>query len=489
MAVLDVRDRDAFAAWRLDPGPGGRLVNLPLAELEADPAAAAERVAGARLVRVICSAGNTSRAAAGILAGLGLEVASVHTGMIGWSRVLASDEVAVPGPARVVQFRRQARGCLSYLVECGGLAVVVDPAPGYRSLSGRGRPAGGPHRRRGGYARARRPPVGRARAGRAGRARRCTCRARRFGAGSATRSGSPRSRTGSCWSWPRADSASRTQPSTLFADCAYLHACSISRSARVAEPQSISSELSRLVGLYSLTWSQFYYTVPTMPGDVLASFTALHSLHIELHLNDMHLLPPTITSLAGYFPGHVDTCTAGFLAMLRLPLVKLVFNSPHSYTDIGDTHIPQRLRVIYRHCVASARAVSHHGCLCVRSHNSPNWRLAAFRLKLHDCQHSHDSPYSDCIKLRCRRASGLAVSRASLIWHSRSHSNRVNRAWCLCFVARTRAASRDTFIDVVFTRQYTDLRRTSASSLVSLTDLDVSFCNLDTQRMTVIRPR
>lgn len=130
MAVLDVRDRDAFAAWRLDPGPGGRLVNLPLAELEADPTAAAERVAGARRVRVICSAGNTSRAAAGILAGLGLDVASVRTGMIGWSRVLASDEVAVPGPARVVQFRRQARGCLSYLVECGGLAAVVDPAPG-----------------------------------------------------------------------------------------------------------------------------------------------------------------------------------------------------------------------------------------------------------------------------------------------------------------------------------------------------------------------
>lgn len=130
VVVLDVRDRDAFTAWQLDPGPAGRLVNLPQAELEADPAAAAERVAGARLVRVICGAGNTSRVAAGILAGIGLEVASVHTGMIGWSRVLVSAEVAVGGPARVVQFRRQARGCLSYLVECGGLAVVVDPAPG-----------------------------------------------------------------------------------------------------------------------------------------------------------------------------------------------------------------------------------------------------------------------------------------------------------------------------------------------------------------------
>lgn len=50
--------------------------------------------------------------------------------MIAWSRLLAHDEVPMPGPARVVQFRREARGCLSYLVSSGGLAIVVDPAPG-----------------------------------------------------------------------------------------------------------------------------------------------------------------------------------------------------------------------------------------------------------------------------------------------------------------------------------------------------------------------
>ena len=50
--------------------------------------------------------------------------------MIGWSRVLRAAEVPVDAPFTVVQLRREARGCLSYLVISGGEALVVDPAPG-----------------------------------------------------------------------------------------------------------------------------------------------------------------------------------------------------------------------------------------------------------------------------------------------------------------------------------------------------------------------
>ena len=45
------------------------------------------------------------------------------------------------------------------------------------------------------------------------------------------------------------------------------------------------------------------------------------------------------------FLGTSDTCTAGFLAMLRLPLVKLVFNSPHSYS-ISASMMLNLLRVM-----------------------------------------------------------------------------------------------------------------------------------------------
>lgn len=51
--VVDVRDRDAFAAWHLDPA-NGRLINVPQADLEADPAAVAAGIgsrAGARYLQ------------------------------------------------------------------------------------------------------------------------------------------------------------------------------------------------------------------------------------------------------------------------------------------------------------------------------------------------------------------------------------------------------------------------------------------------------
>ena len=50
--------------------------------------------------------------------------------MIGWSRVLQRDEIPLGGPITVVQFRREARGCLSYLLLAEGEPLVVDPAPG-----------------------------------------------------------------------------------------------------------------------------------------------------------------------------------------------------------------------------------------------------------------------------------------------------------------------------------------------------------------------
>jgi glyoxylase-like metal-dependent hydrolase (beta-lactamase superfamily II)/rhodanese-related sulfurtransferase len=129
VAVIDVRERDAFDSWHLEAGPSASISNVPEHELEADPAAALANVPADVPVRVICNAGVTSRRVARALAALRPGVASVDGGMISWSRVLASDPVPLPGPAQVVQFRREARGCLSYLVAGDGPALVVDPAP------------------------------------------------------------------------------------------------------------------------------------------------------------------------------------------------------------------------------------------------------------------------------------------------------------------------------------------------------------------------
>jgi glyoxylase-like metal-dependent hydrolase (beta-lactamase superfamily II) len=78
---------------------------------------------------VICARGRASAAAAAALATAGIEATNVAGGMVAWSRLLVAQEVPIGTPTTVVQLRREARGCLSYLVVSDGEALVVDPAP------------------------------------------------------------------------------------------------------------------------------------------------------------------------------------------------------------------------------------------------------------------------------------------------------------------------------------------------------------------------
>jgi glyoxylase-like metal-dependent hydrolase (beta-lactamase superfamily II) len=139
LALIDLRDEASFAAWHIDAAPGV-VRNLADAEFSsAIEVVLADIPRDARL-RLICAAGRTSLERVAAVARLRPGAASVRGGMIGWSRVLVHDEVPVAGPAAIIQFRRQARGCLSYLVESDGDALVVDPAPDvepYRVLAER----------------------------------------------------------------------------------------------------------------------------------------------------------------------------------------------------------------------------------------------------------------------------------------------------------------------------------------------------------------
>src|SRR5689334_1287813 len=128
LAVLDVRDPAAFAAWRV-AAPGATVLNLPEDDVHDDVEGALAALPSGRAVRVICNVGNMSLRVAALLTGRAPDVRSVRGGMVGWSRVLQASPIPVGGPVAVTQFRREARGCLSYLLVAGGEALVVDPAP------------------------------------------------------------------------------------------------------------------------------------------------------------------------------------------------------------------------------------------------------------------------------------------------------------------------------------------------------------------------
>ncbi|MEZ5099894.1 MAG: MBL fold metallo-hydrolase [Thermoleophilia bacterium] len=129
IVLVDVRDADAVERWRIETGETPFL-NLPAEALEADPAAARQAIEplGAT-VRVLCNRGRTSLRAAEALATAGLPATSVAGGMIAWGRLLTPAPVEIGTATRVVQLRREARGCLSYVIASDGEALVVDPAP------------------------------------------------------------------------------------------------------------------------------------------------------------------------------------------------------------------------------------------------------------------------------------------------------------------------------------------------------------------------
>ena len=116
--VLDVRTREEHAAWKIPTA-----CNIPVDEL---PGRLAELPRGTEIV-VHCAAGGRSARAAALLVDAGLPVADLAGGMGAWAEVYDTAELAA-GDATIVQVRRRAKGCLSYVVGAGEEAYVVDPS-------------------------------------------------------------------------------------------------------------------------------------------------------------------------------------------------------------------------------------------------------------------------------------------------------------------------------------------------------------------------
>jgi glyoxylase-like metal-dependent hydrolase (beta-lactamase superfamily II) len=128
VTVLDIRREDERADWFI-PGstPAPVYDDVRAGRLEAvdelAPALADQHVV------VVCAAGITAAKAAARLRERGVDAATLEHGMRGWSNASQAVEVPVSGSgATVVQVARLGKGCLSYVVESGGEAVVIDPA-------------------------------------------------------------------------------------------------------------------------------------------------------------------------------------------------------------------------------------------------------------------------------------------------------------------------------------------------------------------------
>ena len=141
--VLDVRNRDEFARWRIEGPRPLEALNVPYFEFIEREDASVRQVTDWRgsepserpndlpneLV-VVCAKGDSSAFVAEVLRGRGVPAVNLDGGMAAWGREAVFQPLPAAGGLRAWQVQRFGRGCLSYVVASAADAVVVDPHRG-----------------------------------------------------------------------------------------------------------------------------------------------------------------------------------------------------------------------------------------------------------------------------------------------------------------------------------------------------------------------
>lgn len=127
-AILDVRNEDEFAVWRIEGRRPIVHLNVPYFAFIDEPEASAARVASAGNPWIaVCAKGDSSAFVAEILRERGTGAVNLVGGMQAWGDLQVPVRVAgADGGFELWQINRYGKGCLSYIVLAGAQAVVVD---------------------------------------------------------------------------------------------------------------------------------------------------------------------------------------------------------------------------------------------------------------------------------------------------------------------------------------------------------------------------
>lgn len=126
--LLDLRNSEEFAQWKVEGKRTFSTVNIPYFEFLEDEAGSMAQLPTDRELTLICAKGGASAYIAELLEQNGFSARHVTGGMQEWS-VLYHFRTVVESPAfSLKQVNRVAKGCLSYVLTSRGEALIVDPA-------------------------------------------------------------------------------------------------------------------------------------------------------------------------------------------------------------------------------------------------------------------------------------------------------------------------------------------------------------------------
>ncbi|HET7616499.1 MAG TPA: MBL fold metallo-hydrolase [Bacillales bacterium] len=129
MFILDVRNESEFNDWRIE-GPNVEVINKPYFELLDGIDPIADQLPESQPILVVCAKEGSSEFVAEMLSEAGFdEVMYMEGGMKSWSEHLELVKIGdLTGGGSLYQFVRIGKGCLSYMIESAGEAVIVDAA-------------------------------------------------------------------------------------------------------------------------------------------------------------------------------------------------------------------------------------------------------------------------------------------------------------------------------------------------------------------------
>ncbi|AQU80554.1 MBL fold metallo-hydrolase [Planococcus faecalis] len=124
--ILDVRNGDAFADWKIEGG-NIQYLNIPYFDLLDGVEEVVSELPTDRDILVVCAKEGSSVMVAEMLSEEGVSAAYLEGGMKAWSEHLELVKVGdLSNGGELYQFVRLGKGCLSYMVISEGEAAVID---------------------------------------------------------------------------------------------------------------------------------------------------------------------------------------------------------------------------------------------------------------------------------------------------------------------------------------------------------------------------
>jgi glyoxylase-like metal-dependent hydrolase (beta-lactamase superfamily II)/rhodanese-related sulfurtransferase len=130
--ILDVRNTEDFARWKIEGPQMPETLNIPyfafIEDEETSVAKVKSWIAGRSTdVVVVCAKGDSSAFVTEILKPHGIASQNLSGGMVQWGRDEIFRLIPTPSPLRIWQANRFGKGCLSYMIALGQDVIIVDP--------------------------------------------------------------------------------------------------------------------------------------------------------------------------------------------------------------------------------------------------------------------------------------------------------------------------------------------------------------------------